>query len=350
MFAEFQRAGAGRGIDVIEMHELARDAGVLHQLHRDVIILVAFQPRTQRAHARRIGEAHLQTRIEGLEIGDVIRQRGLHHIGAERLFRVLVETAHDPGHVDALLACVQADGARHRGLERQIAIVTGMIADRQAEIRNPHMLQLLPRPANERGRAVLQIGKAGKVGSARGEILGIFPRQNRIIRNLARRQKPCNRRIEIGHLFGRRGTRPGAQQRQRLFGLVPVRSRLHLRRMHIHRKTSLSALPDLYIQGFRRNCHYRRDLRQMRQSGSFKPRKSLKNLSASVRRLQRVPDVADQVAAVLEPHTQPHQPRRDAKCRLLRGGQALMGGGGGMGHDGFGIAQIVRDHHDHQRV
>ncbi len=148
-----------------------------------------------------------------------------------------IERAHDPAHVDALLVGLQADGAGDAGFQRQIAVVAGVKADRQAEIGNPHMLDLLFCTANEACRTILQVGQRGAIGRVGLEPLGILPRQVGIgVRDMPR-QQPCNRRIELGNLLlaGRSG--PGAQHIEGGRGLIFVRGAVQRGKLYVHRRS-----------------------------------------------------------------------------------------------------------------
>ena len=65
---------------------------------------------------------------------------------------------------------------------------------------------------------------------------------------------------------------------------------------------------------------------------------------------QRLFDVRDQIALILDPHRNPHQSAGDAQCLFLVFGQALVRRRGRVCHDGFGIAQIVGNRAQGQRI
>ena len=146
MLGQLKRTRACAGIDVIEVDDLLTHAATLHQLKRHIVILIACQARAQAADFHRKGEPHLDTRIKALQIGDVIVQRRFDHLETERAFRMFVKTAHDAGHVDALLIRLKAHRACDGCLKRQRTVITALKPHRQTEIGNPHMLDLLVRP------------------------------------------------------------------------------------------------------------------------------------------------------------------------------------------------------------
>ena len=179
MFGQFQRTRAGRGIDVIKVNDLLARAACLDQFQRDVVILISRKTGPQASDFYRKGEPHLDTRVIALEVGFIVVQRGFHHLKAEHLIRVLVETAHNAGHVDALFIR-QTDRSGNRGLECQIAAVTCVEPHWQAKIRNPNMLDLLFRTADQTGRAVLQIRQRRFIIIADRKITGIVSVELRI--------------------------------------------------------------------------------------------------------------------------------------------------------------------------
>jgi len=184
VFAEFQRARGGRGIDIIEMDEPLSHGVGLGQLHCNVVVLVAFQARAQGRDLERIGKPQLQPGVVAFQVEQVVIQHRRQGVETERRLRMAVKAAHDARHVDALLACLQADGATYGNLQRHLAAVAARKAQRQVEIGDPHMLQLAPRPPDQRGRAVLQIGHRGAIGSIGDEILRIVPGKGGVIPRL----------------------------------------------------------------------------------------------------------------------------------------------------------------------
>ena len=139
------------------MDDLLAHAVLFDQFQRDVVILIARQARAQAFDLHRKGKPHLDARIKAFQIGLIVVQRRFDHLKAEGRLGVLVEAAHDAGHVDALLVRIKADRAGDRGFKRQIAAIAGVEPDRQAEVGNAHMLDLLLRAADQAGGAVLQI-------------------------------------------------------------------------------------------------------------------------------------------------------------------------------------------------
>ena len=62
--------------------------------------------------------------------------------------------------LSALLARLQADGPRDRGLKRQVSVVTRVKPDGQAKVGDADMLQMLTRTTDQGTWAVLQIRQA----------------------------------------------------------------------------------------------------------------------------------------------------------------------------------------------
>ena len=240
MFRKLQRTGAGRGIDIVEMHDLLAHARLFHKLQRDVVILEPLQPRPQRPDPDRKAEAHLQPRVKALEIGLVAVQRRRHHLVGKGLLRMPIEAAHDPAHVDALLARLQAHRPRHAGLERDVPVVAGMEPDRQAKVRDAHMLDARPRPADQARGPVLQIGHRGAIGLVSHEVLRVRTHKCRIVRHVLPRQEPRDHRVERDHLLGRHVARPAAQERKRRFRLCARRFTVDIGGMDVHRGAFLA--------------------------------------------------------------------------------------------------------------
>ena len=239
MFAEFQRTRAGRGIDIVQMHDLLAHAVLLHQLQRNVVILIAFQPRAQALHLVGEGKPHLDSRVKAVQIGHVVIQRGLHHLKAKGALGVFVKGPHDAGHVDALLLGIQANCPRDRGLQRQVRTLFAVKTDRQAEIGNAHMLNLLFRPPDQAGGAVLQIGQRGAIGGVDLEPFGVVSRQRRVVHRHQPRHQARNGGIKLTDLGLSRGFGPFAQSFQRSFGLIMVGGVVNVTGMHVHRSEFL---------------------------------------------------------------------------------------------------------------
>jgi len=223
VLGQFQRTGAGRGIDIVEMDDLLARAAAFDMFKRDVVILPAAQPRAQRGDPRREGKAHLDPGVQAFQIGLVVVKRRRHHLGAEGAFGVQVERTHQPAHVDALLFRLKADGAGDAGFQRHVAAAAGVIADRQAEVRDADMLDRRAGADDQAGRAVLQVGHGGAVGGIGAEIVGVAARQVGVVGDAAAGQQPRDRRIKPRHL-GRIGRgRPAAQGFKRRGRILAVR-------------------------------------------------------------------------------------------------------------------------------
>ena len=108
-----------------------------------------------------------------------------------------VETAHNPGHVDALFVRLQADRARYRSFKRQIARIPRVKTDRQAEIRNTHVLDLLFCTTDQTGWSVLQVRQGGFVTIIHGKTFWVDARKRRIAGCIRTRYQPRNRRIQF---------------------------------------------------------------------------------------------------------------------------------------------------------
>ena len=201
------------------MHDLLAQPGPVHQFQRNIVILPARQAGPQRRHPHREREAHLNPRIEAFQIALVVIQRGLDHLEAEAAFGMGIEGPHDAAHVDALFLGIQADRASDTGFQRKVATVAGVIAQRQAEIRNPHMLDLLLGPLDQAGRTILQIRQRGLVGIACFESIRIGAAVGRVGRTL---HKTGNGRIQGRDIDIRRCIGPLPQHGKRRFGLVPA--------------------------------------------------------------------------------------------------------------------------------
>ena len=137
------------------MHDLFALPGGFYQFQRDVVILEPRQAGPQALHPHRERKAHLQPGVKTVQIGQVIVQRPLHHLETERFLGVFVKAAHDPGHVDALFASLKAHGAGDTGFQRQHLAIAGLKRDRQPEIADADMLNLLPRAPDQAGGAIL---------------------------------------------------------------------------------------------------------------------------------------------------------------------------------------------------
>ena len=216
------------------MHEFAPYTPVFHQFQRDIIILVPLKPRSERLHLGRIGKPHLDTCIHTSKIGHIIVQSIRDHLETEAPLRMFVETAHDPGHVDALLSRVEAHRACDRGLKSDIRSILGMELDGQPKVGNADMLQLLVRTPDERCGTVLKIGHCRAIPLVYVEIPGVSARQRGIISHLAARQQSRDRRIQISNLLGTRLRCPSTEQRQGILRLAACRWRQELRRLMCH--------------------------------------------------------------------------------------------------------------------
>ena len=139
------------------MHDLAAHPVTLNKFQRDIVILVTLKPRAQAAQLHREGKAQLYPGIKALEICLIVVQRAFDHLEGKALLRMPVKGAHNAGHVDALLLGLKGHCPGDRGLELQICAGPGAETDRQAEIRNAHMLNLLLCAFDQAFRAVLQI-------------------------------------------------------------------------------------------------------------------------------------------------------------------------------------------------
>ncbi len=226
MLGQFQRAGAGGGIDIVEMQEALAGALMLHQFQRDVVILIPLQPRTQRGAQHGEGHAHLDARIMAFQIGLVVVEHRLDHFEAEGASRMGIEAAHDARHVDALLARLQAYRAGHRCLQRQIAVVAGVKADRQAEIRDADMLKQLLLAADQAGRAVLQVGQPGAIGRIGAEVRRVAPRERPL-----RGKQAGHTLAEFGSRLGPRRLGPELQAGKCCLGLRARGQRLGFARL-----------------------------------------------------------------------------------------------------------------------
>ncbi len=335
MFGQFQRTGAGRGIDVIQMHDLLAHALRLDQFKCDVIILPARQAGPQRGHPHGKREPHLDARVEAFQIGFVVVQRRFHHREGKGAVGMGIEGPHDAAHVDALLFRLKADGAGDRGFQRQVAVVAGMVADRQAEIRDADMLDLGLGAHDQAGRPVLQIGQRGLVGRIRREILRVGARQRRVVAQALIRQQPRNRRVERGDFRHACACGPAAQQFQCLGRGVAVGVD---RVIPWGGYSSRDSLPPM--------THYVGSVALL----SNTVLRSITAQAPTSDHRQGMRQVAQQVVRILDPQRQTHKAGRDAQQRLLVIRQALVRGGGGMGDDGFRIPKVVGDLDDLQRV
>ena len=216
MFRQLQAAGAGRAVDIVDMRDPLPDTRLFHQLQRDVVILPARQVRPQGDLLHRERQPHLDARVIGPKVGLVVIQRRLDHAEGKLLLGMGIERPHDAAHVDALLFGLQADGAGHAGFQNHRRAVAGRIADRQAEVGNPDMLDARLGPPDQAGRPVLQIGHRRLVGGIGPESLRIAARQRRIA---LPRQQPAHGGIQLGDILIRGFARPLAQHGQRGFGL-----------------------------------------------------------------------------------------------------------------------------------
>ena len=234
VFGKLQRARAGRGIDVVEVHHLGAHTIAFDQFQRDVVILIPFEARPQALHLHREGEPHLNTGIEAFEVRFVIVQRGFDHVEAEGAVGVLVERPHNPRHVDAFLVSIKAHGSGHGGFQRQIAVVTGVKADRQAEIGNADVLDLLARTTDQAGRPVLKVWQGRLIAIIRAEPFGVFARECRIIDCSSLWNKARDRRVEFHDVRHGRLARPTAQgiQSRLCFGLVRIT--VDMRHVDVH--------------------------------------------------------------------------------------------------------------------
>ena len=160
------------------------------------------------------------------------------YLEAEGLFRVPVEAAHDPGHVDALLAGIEADRAGHGCFQRQVTIVAGVKPDRQPEIRDPDMFDMPASPLDQAFWAVLQVRQRGAIGLIRLELFGIGTGKGGVVLQLLPRQETRDHRIESGY-FGGAGLRsPGFQNREGVLCLAAIGQWLQVLGLDVHRASS----------------------------------------------------------------------------------------------------------------
>mmetsp|Transcript_29137 Transcript_29137/g.56143 ORF Transcript_29137/g.56143 Transcript_29137/m.56143 type:complete len:415 (-) Transcript_29137:1270-2514(-) len=235
MLGQLQRTGAGRRIDVVEMHDLFAHPALLYQLQRDIVILIAGQPRAQAFYLHGEAEAHLDARVKTLKVRLVVVQSRLDDLKAEGLSRMLVEGAHDPGHVDALFVRLKTDSACHRRFKRQRLARSGLHPQRQAKVRDANVLDLLFRTADQAGGAILQVGQRVFIRAIHGERLWIGPVKRRVSDAVASGHKPGDRRVEFEN-FGCAGrVRPTAQQIQGCLSLVAFGYCSDVGRMNVHK-------------------------------------------------------------------------------------------------------------------
>ena len=223
----------------------------------------------------------MDTRVIALEVGFIVVQRGFHHLEAEHLIRVLVETAHNAGHVDALFIRLQTDRSGDRGLECQIAAVTCMESHWQAKIRNPNVLDLLFRTADQAGRAVLQIRQRRFIIIADRKITGIVTVELRIAFDVL--QQFGERRIQRFYLDRIGLARPGPQRIKCCNRVITVRYHC---RGDIHGRALSQDIPYISENGGFTNVP---------SSGTGKAP------AASLQCVQCLVDVGDQIIHVLKP-------------------------------------------------
>ena len=216
VFRQFQRTGAGAGIDEVQMQDFPAQARRLDQFKRQVIVLPPDQPRPQAGQRHRKRQPQLDPRVIRPQIPLVVVEHPFDQLKAEHLVRMGIERAHDAAHVDALLLGLQADRAGHRCLQHHVARVARAVLHRQPEIRDADMLDRHMRAHDQAGRPVLQIGQPRLVGVIGAEFGRIAAAQIGVGRHADQHQRG---RRQSGNLGLRRRVRPLPQQRQRRLGL-----------------------------------------------------------------------------------------------------------------------------------
>ena len=235
MLAQLQRTGACGRIDVIQMHDLLAHAVLFDQLQRDVIILIARQPRAQAFHPHRKGKPHLNACVKAFQIGFVIVQRRLDDLEAEGFVGMGIKGPHDAAHVDALFVRLKADGAGHGCFQQQRRFrIAAAIADRQAKVRNAHVLNLLVRTLDQAGWPVLQVGQRVFVAFVHSEPFGIAAGKGGIIGTGIPRQQARDRGVQFQNFGGCRGFCPAAQHVKCCLGVIAFGYLLDIGRMNVH--------------------------------------------------------------------------------------------------------------------
>src|SRR5579885_795681 len=159
------RAGAGGGIDKIEVNEAPVDAGPgQHAFEGDPVILVALQSAAQAALEQRIGKGDFQAGVLALDLAQVDAEDAAHPFAGEDFVLVLVEGADDAAHVDALALRLERDRAGHAGLEGENFPLLGAKLQRQPEIGDAHLLDRHMRTVNGVMGRHHHVGQLGAIG------------------------------------------------------------------------------------------------------------------------------------------------------------------------------------------
>ena len=135
VLGEFGGAGAGGGVDEVEVNDFAEAVEVAEGAFvNDAVELPAGEAGAERRLEERVVEGEAQVGAGGGELGFVAEEDFLEKVGGEDAVLKLVEHAHEAGHVDALLVAGEGDGAGDGGLEGELALVGGEEAEGEAEI------------------------------------------------------------------------------------------------------------------------------------------------------------------------------------------------------------------------
>lgn len=171
MLGQLGGAGAGRGVDEVELDKAAQGAVFFqNRLVAAAVVLVALEAGAQGRNQHGVAEGHLDPGAHALEVAAVV----LHHPGqgiqAKNLVFVGIKGTDDPAHVDALEVGLKRYRAGNTGLEGQGFTRGGGKLEREPEARDAHLLDGDVGPF-DRVHGLGHVGQAGLVGRIGPELV-----------------------------------------------------------------------------------------------------------------------------------------------------------------------------------
>ena len=141
VLGKFRGAWAGGGVNEVEVDVPANGTGAVDRsLKRALVILPSLEAAAEGGLEHGVGEAQADPCIVTAERAPVVLKKAGEGVEGEDLILVVVERAHDPGHVDALQIGLQGHRAADRGLERVAHPAGSGEHKRQAEVGDAHLM------------------------------------------------------------------------------------------------------------------------------------------------------------------------------------------------------------------
>ena len=171
MLGQLGRAGAGGGVDEVEMDVAAQAIEVVDGAFEDgAIILPAFEARAEGLLQDRVAELDQDAGAAAVEVLLVADEDFFEELVREHAVLELVEGPHDAGHVDTLAIGREGHRTGDRALERERLAVAGGHQHRQVEARDADVLDRDVGALDQGGVLVLHVRQRRPVGVVGAEI------------------------------------------------------------------------------------------------------------------------------------------------------------------------------------